>query len=119
MALHDPETGETEVILSAVELIPGGERTPLRVQGRSWTQDLSKVLIYTNSERVWRSNTRGDYWVLDRSARQLRQLGGDAAPSSLMFAKFSPDGRHVAFVRERNIYVEDLLDHSIRQLTQS
>ena len=44
------------------------------------------VLIYTNSQRVWRQNTRGDYWLLDRTSRQLRQLGGDAPPASLMFA---------------------------------
>ena len=35
----------------------------------------------------------------------------------MMFAKMSPTGEHVAFVRDRNIFIEDLFDHSIRQLT--
>ena len=77
------------------------------------------VLIYTNSKRVWRQKSRGDYWVLDRSARQLHQLGGEARPSSLMFAKFSPTSPQVAYVRERNIYLENLRDHTIRQLTNT
>jgi len=77
------------------------------------------VLLYTNSKRVWRQNTRGDYWLLDRTSRQLTRLGGDAKPSSLMFAKLSPDGRRVAYVRDRNIFVEDISDHSIRKLTQT
>ncbi len=56
--------------------------------------------------------------MLDLTSNALTQIGGPAAaPSSLMFAKFSPDGRSVAYVRENNIYVEDLATHTIRALT--
>ena len=105
--------------VSAESLVPPGEDRPLTIDGYAWSADRSLLLIYTNSKRVWRQNTRGDYWVLDRSSRQLRKLGGDAAASSLMFAKLSPTGRHVAYVRDRNIYVEDLLDRTIRPLTRT
>ncbi len=67
---------------------------------------------------MWRQNTRGDYWVLDLTSGKLRKLGGSAAkPSTLMFAKFSPDGRRVGYVREFNLYVEDLASGKITQLT--
>ena len=36
-----------------------------------------------------------------------------------MFAKLSPAGTHVAYVRDRDIYLESLADHSIRALTRS
>ena len=36
-----------------------------------------------------------------------------------MFAKFSPDGRRVGYVRGNNLYVEDLLTGRIRQLTSN
>lgn len=111
--------GEPKVLVSASELIPSGENKPLEIDGYALSKDLSLLLVYTNSERVWRSNSRGDYWLLDRSSQELRKLGGDAPPSSLQFAKISPTGRHVAYVRDRNIYVEDLLDHSIRPVTKS
>ena len=75
------------------------------------------TLIFTNARKVWRYNTRGDYWVMDMDGRRLRKLGGDAPPSTLMFAKFSPDGNRVGYVRERNIYVEDLRDGNIVRLT--
>ena len=65
-------------MVAASELIPAGETTPLKVDDYSWSQDLNLLLIYTNSKRVWRDNTRGDYWLLDRGSRQLRKLGGDA-----------------------------------------
>ena len=34
-----------------------------------------------------------------------------------MFAKFSPDGGRVAYVRENNLYVEDLASGAITALT--
>ena len=92
---------------------------PLSVEEFSLTADEQKLLIFTNSARVWRSNTRGDYWVLDLKANTLRKLGGpDAKPSTLMFAKFSPDGQRVGYVRENNVYVENLSgDSKITKLT--
>jgi len=116
---YDPQTGESEVLVSAAHLVPPGESSPLPLDGYAFSNDRSLVLIYTNSKRVWRRNTRGDYWVLDRASREVRKVGGDAQPSTLMFAKFSPTGRHVAYVRENNIYVEDLQSHGITALTTS
>ncbi len=116
---HEPATGKSRVVVSASELIPADESEPLEIEDYAWSKGLGQVLIYTNSKRVWRRNTRGDYWVLDRSARQLRKLGAAAAPSTLMFAKFSPSGKQVAFLRERDIYVEDLLSGKTKRLTHS
>jgi len=116
---HDPASGKKEIMVSAAELIPPGESSPLQIENYVWSKNQTKLLIYTNSKRVWRQNSRGDYWVLDRSARQLRKLGGDASPSTLMFARFSPTEKHVAYLRDRNIYIEDLFDHNIRCLTET
>src|ERR1044072_8301107 len=94
---YDVSTGERTVKASAEKLTPAGATEPLSVEEFSLTPDEQKLLIFTNSERVWRSNTRGDYWVLDLKANTLKKLGGtDAKPSSLMFAKFSPDGQRAA-----------------------
>lgn len=108
-----------KAMVSAAELTPQGSSTPLKIEGYAFSKGQSLVLIYTNSKRVWRRNTRGDYWLLDRGSGELRKLGGDAPPSSLMFAEFSPDHSKVAYVRDRNIYVEDVRDHSIRKITET
>lgn len=114
---YETSTGARSVLVSAGELIPAGSKEPLDIEDFEWSQDRSKLLIFTNSQRVWRQNTRGDYWVLDRNQKSLRKLGGDAAPSTLMFAKFSRDGSRVAYVRENNIYVEELRTTNITPLT--
>lgn len=115
---YDVETGRREVMVAARELTPKGAEAPLDVEDYAWSPDGRMLLVFTNTQPVWRLNTRGDYWVLDRTSGQLRQLGGsDAKPSSLMFAKFSPDGGRVAYVRENNLYVEDLASGGITALT--
>ena len=115
---HDAATDKTDTLVDADDLTPASASGPLKVESYVFSDDQSLLLIYTNSKRVWRNNTRGDYWVLDRAAGQLRQLGGEAPPSTLMFAKFSPDGKQVAYVRDNDIYVEDLLNHTIQKVTQ-
>ena len=79
---HDPSTGESEILVSAAHLVPPGETAPLGIDDYALSKDRSLVLIYTNSKRVWRRNTRGDSWVLDRASRELRKLGGDCPPSN-------------------------------------
>ncbi|RZM23417.1 MAG: S9 family peptidase [Pedobacter sp.] len=84
----------------------------------SFSNDGTKVLIFTNSKKVWRYNTRGDYYVVDLNTNAVQQIGKDKPSSSLMFAKFSPDGKKVAYVSKHNIYVEDLATKSVKALTK-
>ena len=114
---HNISDGKDKPLVKVANLVPSGSDKPIPIDGYSFSKDKAYVLIYTNSKRVWRSKTRGDYWVLDRGSSEIRKLGGDARASTLQFAKFSPDSNQVAYVRERNIYVEDLLDHSIKPIT--
>jgi dipeptidyl-peptidase-4 len=115
---YDAATNKRTVLIPAEKLIPAGGSAPLPINGYEWSADNRQMLIYTNSKKVWRLNTRGDYWVLDIAGGSLKKLGGSAAqPSTLMFAKFSPDGTKVGYVRENNIYVENLSDGKITQLT--
>ncbi len=114
---YNAATGERKVLVPAEKLVPQGASSPLAIDQYELSQNEQKLLLFTNSARVWRSNTRGDYWVLDLKNWELRKLGGAAKPSTLMFAKFSPDGTRVGYVRENNIYIESLTDGRVMQLT--
>jgi dipeptidyl-peptidase-4 len=115
----DAATGRREVLVSVEQLRPVGATAPLRVDGYTFSVDRDRVLLFTNSQRVWRENTRGDYWVLHRRTGALHKLGGpDAAPSTLMFAKFSPTADRVAYVRDGEIYVEPSGGGAITRLTR-
>ncbi len=114
---YDIETKKRTILIPAEKLVPKGNSEPLAIEGFDWSADGQKALIYTNSKKVWRLNTRGDYWVLDMASGNLTKVGADAKPSTLMFAKFSPDGGRVGYVRENNIYVQNLSDGKTIQLT--
>jgi dipeptidyl-peptidase-4 len=115
---YEAATGARSVLIAATSLISKEASAPLVIDDYAWSKDGHKLLVFTNSKQVWRQNTRGDYWVFDITAKKLAKLGKDAAASTLMFAKFSPDGARVGYVRENNLYVEDLADNRITQLTR-
>jgi len=114
---YDPGSGAREVLVPAERLIPQGQSVPLFIDDYQWSEDGTKLLIFTNTQRVWRLNTRGDYWVLELGSGRLQQLGGGLEPARLMFAKFAPDASRVGYVYKNNVYVEDLASGRITQLT--
>lgn len=114
---YDAATGTREPIVTARELIPEFRDTPLLIEDYSFSPDGTLLLIFTNSERVWRTNSRGDFWLFSLASRDLYRLGGTARDSELMFAKFSPDSTRVAYVRQNDLYLEDLRTHTVTRLT--
>lgn len=117
MVKIDARTGSRTVVVKGEMFIPEGADKPLRLSGYTWSGDNNKLLLFTNTQRVWRYNTRGDYWVLDVKSGRLQQLGKSLPESSLMFAKFSPDATRVAYVSRNNIYVETLSSGEVKQIT--
>jgi dipeptidyl-peptidase 4 len=110
-------SGRREILISARSLIPKAEKKALSIEGYQFSKDKQHLLIFTNTKPVYRQHTRGDYWVLDLKTKALEKLGGNSEPSTMQFAKFSPDGTAVAFVRANNIFVQDLGKQAMRQLT--
>jgi dipeptidyl-peptidase-4 len=114
---YDTRDSTKKTVIVAKEMLTQQGKSPLTVNSFSFSDDGNRVMIFTNTKRVWRYNTKGDYWVYDMVAKTLKQLGIGKPVSSLMFAKFSPDGVKAAYVSEHNIYVEDLATGSIKPLT--
>ncbi|HZY78236.1 MAG TPA: DPP IV N-terminal domain-containing protein [Cyclobacteriaceae bacterium] len=104
------------VVASANDLTPSGQR-PLTIKHWLISPDQSRILIFTNTKKVWRLETRGDYWVLDVATKQLKKLGNGLPASSLMFARFSPDNSKVAYVSEYNVFTEDISTGEITKHT--
>ena len=120
LVAYDTATGAEQVLVPASALVFPGSKEPMAIDEYAWSSDKSKLLLFTNTRKVWRANTRGDYWVLTVNAGTpgaLTKLGGAAPEASLMYAKFSPDGTRVAYVRAQNLYVEDLGSGRILPLT--
>src|SRR5689334_10157768 len=115
---YETAGGKRAPLITAAQLTPPGANKALNVEDYWWDREMRRLLIFTETKKYWRTNSLGDYWVLNRESGALKKLGGSGTPgSSLMYATFSPDGMQVAYVRAGNLYVEDLNTGAIRALT--
>jgi len=110
-------TKKKETYLSSSDLRNPETGQVIEVEDFIISEDKSKILLFTNSSRVWRSHTKGDYWVYDFKSKEIKQLAKSFAPSSLMFAKFTKDNSKLAYVHGFNLYLENIEDSKIQQLT--
>ena len=140
---NEEETGyysikENNIMLISTEgkkdqlILSSSEVGDIKIESFLFSKNKNKILLFTNSIKVWRYNTRGDYWVYNFETKQGKKIGNSMPDSSLMFAKFSPNESFVAFVSKEkssknvrnsstsvNIYIENLEDNSIKKLTSS
>jgi dipeptidyl-peptidase-4 len=113
---YDSKTQERTVFVAAESIQVSGK--PLSISSFTLSSDGSKVLFFNNTSRVWRSYSKGDYWVYDFHTKKIKQLGASFKASSLMFAKFSADNKYVAYVHDFNVYKEDFATGEVAQLTK-
>jgi len=114
----DPVTEEETIVVGKAKMTDPATGKALVPQSYEFNDNYTKVLIFTNTVKVWRYNTMGDYWLYDILADRLTKLGKSLAPQSLMFAKFSPDGKNIGYVSEHNIYAEEISSGDITKLTK-
>jgi dipeptidyl-peptidase 4 len=112
----DPKTEAETVLIKKEQLTPSGSKA-LKADSYKFSDDNTKILLFTNTKKVWRYNTIGDYWILDIAANKLTQVGKGRPVQTLMYAKLSPDAKKVAYVSEHNIFVEDVQNGSFKKLT--
>ncbi|MDB4948404.1 MAG: hypothetical protein JWM27_1053 [Gemmatimonadetes bacterium] len=109
-------TGKRERVVEGTALVPAGAAKAVDVEDVAWSADRRHALVYTNSQQVWRQRTKGTYYVWDAASKRLTPLS--AAPGWQQFAKLSPDGTRVGFVRDNNVFVTDVATGRETQLTR-
>ena len=75
---------------------------PAKIEGYVLSPSDRYVLVYGNSEKIYRRSFRADYYIYDRKRHEIRALS-DTMP--VMQPVFSPDGKYIAFARENNLYM--------------
>lgn len=113
----DIVSGQKSMLVKPGQLILEGESKPITIESYTFSNDMKDLIIFTNTKRVWRYNTIGDYYHLNLQTSVLSKIAPGAKSSSLQFAKLSPEGGKIAYVYEHNIYVQDLSNNQIKQLT--
>jgi dipeptidyl-peptidase-4 len=110
------DDGKRDRLVQGSRLVAEGQTAPVDVEEITWSADGRRALIYTNSQQVWRARTKGTYYVWDRQAGRLTPVS--RGEGWQQFAKLSPDGTRVGFVRDNDLFVVDLATGRETQLTR-
>src|SRR5437870_2365564 len=71
---YDAESGARNVLVAGARLVPPGKTAALQIDDYAWSRDGKRLVVFTNTRKVWRQNTRGDYWVLDLASGALTRV---------------------------------------------
>ncbi|MFM6976719.1 MAG: S9 family peptidase [Sphingobacteriaceae bacterium] len=99
------------ILFKETDLIFKGDTLPLSTD---FSADESKVLIPVGEEQIYRRSFKANYFVFDLKTKKITEV---SSKGKQLFASFSPDGSKVAFVRENNLFVKDLVSGDEKQLT--
>ena len=116
---YETATGARSVLIAAASLRPGGASAPLVIDDYAWSDRWAKAPdLHQHRTGLAAEHPRRLLGLRHRGEEACASSARDAGASTLMFAKFSPDGTRVGYVRENNLYVEDLATGRITQLTR-
>ena len=84
-----------------------------RITNYSFSNDEKKLLLETQTEKIYRYSSKSIYYVYNIFTDKLKKISDD----KLMFATFSPDGNKIAYVLDNNIYINDINSGRTKQVT--
>lgn len=106
------KTGESvDTILTVSNLEKNGVKG---VDGYSFNDNETSLLVYTNSKAIYRRSFTADYYVINLDDKTVKPLSENGVQQ---LATFSPQGDKVAFVRKNNIFIKELVSGNEIQIT--
>jgi dipeptidyl-peptidase-4 len=107
-------TGETIETIFATKEFP--EEKSDWIFDYEFNADETKMLISVQYEPIYRHSFKAEYFIYDINKKTLNKLSENGKQQ---LASFSPDGTKIAFVRDNNIFVKDIVNNSNEiQLTE-
>ena len=94
-----------KVVATIFDIATARECNIKSFEGYALSEDETRLLIYTNSEPIYRHSFRADYYTFEIKRNLLKPLSTNGKQQA---ALYSPNGRMVAFVRDNNIYIKKL-----------
>jgi dipeptidyl-peptidase 4 len=106
---------QAQPLVTKEMLIPKGQTEPVMIESFELSADETKLLIKTESNKIYRHSEISNYYVLDLESKQLNPISDKAKQRS---AYISPDGSTVAYSIDNNLFVKDLKTGNETQITK-
>ncbi|PIY34040.1 MAG: S9 family peptidase [Bacteroidetes bacterium CG_4_10_14_3_um_filter_42_6] len=115
LVVYDYKTGDSvTTLINANDLVPVGDTTPIRLSEFTMNADETLFLIPTDEEAIYRHSSRASFYLYDSKSKHLEAL---SEGGKQQLADFSPQSDQVAFVRDNNLFVKNLLTGEEKQIT--
>ena len=82
------------------------------IDSYTFSSDEKQLLIANNSNQIYRHSFTADYFLFDLNTKKLTKI-----LEQVQEPTFSPDGKKIAFAKENNLFVYDILSKGINQIT--
>lgn len=79
----------------------------------SFNNDETKLLLGTDFKKVYRRSKKATYYAYDIATKKLTLIG-----KNIQEPTFSPDNTKVAYARDNNLFIKNLEDDSVLQITK-
>ncbi len=112
---YDFTTGSLITTIFDPAAVGRGSELSEEVDGYTFSEDESKILIRTSTESIYRRSFVANYYVYDRTAKSLTPVYEDGKQG---YATFNPQADKVAFVHDNNLYLHDLSTGKVNALTE-
>ena len=102
------ETGEV------IDSITSSEVLGFNIGNYSFSENEEKIVFATETESIYRYSSRSIFYVLDLKTEKVSKVSDD----KVMYASLSPNGKKIAYVKENNLFIKNLGNNKITQVTK-
>lgn len=113
--VYDYKSGKKKKTLAASKNLQHNGET-IRFASYSFNATEKILLLTTEEEPIYRHSRKANYFVYEIKSKKLAPLT-DFSKGKQSLASFSPDGKHIAFVRNNNLFYKQIGASEETQIT--
>ena len=111
---YDFSTAEKQIFIKGSEINANNKYENFTGQNVIWSPN-EKYLLFTGRLSARDIKSGGDFFLYDIKKKTLRPFNN--FDSSKMLAQFSPDSKFIGYVKENNLFIADIENTNVKQLT--
>jgi len=79
----------------------------------SFNDDETQLILGTDLQKIYRHSKKGTYYAYDIASKKISLIG-----KGIQEPKFSPDNKKIAYVKNNNLYIKNIANNTITQVTK-
>ena len=103
--------GEEILLLSTLKI----NGKTIEIDDYEFNQDETKLLFSSERKPIYRRSFTATFYLFDLKTKSLQSLDDQHKPQTL--AEYSPDGTKVSYIFDNNLFLKDLSNGEIKQIT--